>query len=167
MKKNKFISAVASVLLVIIVGVLNQKEQYNNHTNEPVVVKFKKCTDGDTAHFWINGVDETVRFIGIDTPETVNPETSIEPYGKEASDYTCSLIRTGKIELEYDENSQRRDKYGRVLAWVFVDKELLQLNLIKKGYAKLAYLHDDYKYLTQLKQAQETAKTKKLGIWNE
>ena len=54
-------------------------------------VKLTKCTDGDTAHFMIDGQDTTVRFLAIDTPETKKPNTPVQPYGKEASRYTCLL----------------------------------------------------------------------------
>ena len=90
-----------------------------------------KCVDGDTAWFNIDGESTKVRFLYIDTPESTN---QVEPYGKEASDYTqTQLTNAKKIELELNEDGETEDKYGRMLAWVFVDGELLQEKLARAG----------------------------------
>ena len=134
----------------------------NVYANE--VVKSSKCVDGDTIKVIINKEEVTVRMLSIDTPE-IDKE---EYYATEASDYTCKKItKTKKIELEYDPKSDKYDKYQRLLAWVFIDNKLLQEELIEKGYAKVAYLYDDYKYNDILKEKQELASAKNIGIWNE
>ena len=131
-------------------------------------VKFSKCVDGDTIKIIKEEKEYTVRMLAIDTPESVHPTKGIEYYGKEASEYTCNKVTNAKkIELEYDENSDKTDKYDRLLAWVFVDGTLLQKELIEKGYAKIAYLYDDYKYTKELESAQELASVKNIGVWNE
>lgn len=135
---------------------------------ESNIVKLSKCVDGDTARFIIDGKEYSTRFLAIDTPETKHPKKKVEPYGKEASNYTCnSLKKASKIVLEYDSNSTKEDKYGRRLAWVFVDEELLQKKLVNKGYAKVAYLYGDYKYTDELKMIEKSAKSKKLGVWSD
>lgn len=131
-------------------------------------VKFSNCVDGDTFKVLLDNKEYTVRMLAIDTPESVHPTKGIEYYGKEASEYTCNKITNAKkIELEYDDNSDKMDKYDRLLAWVYVDDILLQKDLIENGYAKLAYLYDDYKYTKELEQAQELVSAKNIGIWNE
>ena len=131
-------------------------------------VKFSKCVDGDTIKIIKEEKEYTIRMLAIDTPESVHPTKGIEYYGKEASEYTCNKVTNAKkIELEYDENSDKTDKYDRLLAWVFVDGTLLQKELIEKGYAKIAYLYDDYKYTKELESAQELASVKNIGVWNE
>ena len=130
-------------------------------------VKFSKCVDGDTIKVLLDGKERTVRLLAIDTPESVHPSKGVEFFGKEASDYTCNTVTNAKkIELEYDENSDKEDKYDRLLAWVFIDSELLQDKLIQGGYAEVAYLYGDYKYTNLLKDHQAIVETKKLGIWN-
>ena len=100
-------------------------------------VAFSKCTDGDTAHFKINGKDTTVRFLAINAPEFTKTK---EPYGKEASAYVCDALQSAEtIELEYDDGSDKLDKYGRTLAWVYADGVLLQKELEKE--AKKEKLH--------------------------
>ena len=131
-------------------------------------VKFSKCVDGDTIKVTIDNEEKTVRFLAIDTPESVHPSKGIEYYGKEASNYTCDKVTNAKkIELEYDSNSDKEDKYNRILAWVFVDGSLLQDDLVSNGYAEVAYLYGDYKYTSLLQDHQAVAESKKIGIWNE
>lgn len=132
------------------------------------VVTFNECIDGDTASVILNKEKIKIRFLAIDTPETKHPTIKEEPYGKEASNYTCnSLKKAKKIEIEYDNNSDKLDKYDRHLVWVFVDDELLQENLIEQGLAKVAYLYDNYKYTSKLETEELIAKSKRIGIWNE
>lgn len=139
-----------------------------NVNAEKVAVKFEGCVDGDTIKVMLDDKKTTVRFLAIDTPETVHPTKGEEPYGKEASNYTCDKVKNAKkLELEYDEGSTKTDKYSRALAWVFVDDNLLQKDLISLGYAKVAYLYGDYKYTDELKEIEKTAKSKKLGVWSE
>lgn len=138
-----------------------------NNVYAKELVKFSKCVDGDTIKVIIDNEEYTIRMLSIDTPE-ITKEEKPEYYAKEASDYTCKKItKAKKIELEYDPKSDKFDKYQRLLAWVFVDSKLLQEELIEKGYAKVAYLYDDYKYNDILKEKQELASAKNIGIWNE
>ena len=126
-------------------------------------VKLTKCVDGDTAWFNIDGVDTKVRFLAIDTPESTN---EIEYYGKESSEFTCNSLKNAKtITLEYENN--KKDKYDRTLAWIFVDDKLLQSEIIKNGYGEVKYIYDDYKYTDILYENQKYAQKNKLGMWQE
>ena len=132
------------------------------------VVKYADCVDGDTIKVLIKDKEVTVRLLAIDTPESVKPDTDVAYYGKEASEYTCKRIKKAKkILLEYDSKSDKVDKFDRVLAWVFLDGKLLQSDLVENGYAKVAYLYDEYKYANLLKEKQELAVAKGIGIWND
>ena len=131
-------------------------------------VKFSKCVDGDTIKVLIKDKEYTVRMLAIDTPESVHPKKREEYYGKEARDYTCVKVKNAnKLELEYDIMSDKKDKYNRILAYVFVDGYLLEDLLVTNGYAEVAYLYDDYKYADLLKDKESVAKVKGIGIWNE
>lgn len=130
-------------------------------------VSFSKCIDGDTAKFFINNEEKTVRFLAINTPEVESNLKKSEPYGKEASDFTCkSLKKAKKITLEYDSNSEKEDKYGRILAFVYVDDILLESKLIENGYAKVDYIYGDYAHVDKLKEIEKIAQDKKIGIWS-
>ena len=140
----------------------------NNSNTTKIEVKYSKSVDGDTAKFELDGKEITVRFLGIDTPETVHPTKGEEPYGKEASNYTKGKLENAhKIEIEYDENASETDKYERPLVWVWVDDTLLQEELISNGLARTYMLQDNYKYAWMLQENEEKAKEEKVGIWSE
>jgi len=127
------------------------------------IVTLVRCVDGDTAVFLIDGIEESVRFLAIDTPELGE-----DYYSEEAAEFTCEELESAKeIVLEYDDNSDLRDKYNRLLAHVFVDDVLLQEKLVLDGYAKVAYLYGEYKYTSQLQLSEEIAKVNGRGIWQE
>lgn len=153
------------------VSVSNEVDEpscYADIPNEKVEVTFNKCVDGDTIKVNMDGEVKTVRFLAIDTPESVHPEKKVEAFGKEASDYTCNLVKNAKkLYLEYDKNSDKEDKYGRQLAFVYADEKMVQKELIRVGYAKVAYLYADYTYTDELKKIEKQAKENKLGIWSD
>ncbi len=129
-------------------------------------VTLAQCVDGDTARFIYKGEEIKVRFLAIDTPEVKHPKKDAEAYGKEASLYTCKRLKEGKIYIEFDEESDKLDKYNRYLAWIYVDDSLLQKELVSKGLAKVAYLYGDYSYTDILKKEEVKAKNNKIGIWS-
>lgn len=136
--------------------------------SDSIKVTFDSCVDGDTAKFNYNDEVIKVRFLAIDTPETKHPKKGVENYGKEASNFTCNEITNAtNIVLEFDEESDEKDKYDRYLAWVFIDEELLQTKLVENGYAKVAYLYGDYKYTSVLQEKENIAKERKLGLWSD
>jgi micrococcal nuclease len=123
-------------------------------------VKLSKCIDGDTANFTKVG---TTRFLYIDTPESTK---TVEPYGKEASAFTCNLLKKAKtIQLQYD--GPKKDKYNRTLAWVWIDGKLIQKEIIKKGYVEKFYDYGTYSYETDLRNLQATAQKQRVGIWSK
>lgn len=129
-------------------------------------VTLDSCIDGDTARFVIKGEVRTVRFLSINAPEIAHDEVVAEPYGYEASDFTCNMLTNAStIKLQYDSKSDKEDKYGRVLAWVFVDDELLQEKLVSEGFAEVRYVYDDYMFSSKLKEFEKKAKDNKKGMW--
>ena len=140
----------------------------SNLKNEKIEIKYSESVDGDTAKFKLNGEIITVRLLGIDTPETVHPSLGEQLYGKEASNYTKEKLQNAnKIELEYDSKSSKTDKYGRHLAWIWVDDSLLQEELIREGLAQTYMLQDNYTYAWLLQEKQEEAKEEKVGMWSD
>jgi len=137
-------------------------------------VVFNKKVDGDTVDFIIDGQIERVRFLGINTPETVAPTKPVESYGREASEFTKRALenaRNIRLEFEYgddifSESSKNRDRYGRLLAWVFVDDVLLQEELIKNGLAHPFMVTNSQKYAGRLQRAEEYAKEMQAGVWS-
>ena len=127
-------------------------------------VKLDKCIDGDTAAFIYKGESVKFRFLSINTPEST---TKKEEYGEEASEFTCNELKNAnKIQIEFEENSDKKDKYDRYLAYIFVDGELLQEKLLYNGLAELKYDKSNYKYEERLTQAENHAKENFLGIYS-
>ena len=123
-------------------------------------VTYSYDLDGDSAVFIIEEVETECRFLGIDTPEK---DTEM---GIEAAAYTKNALRNAKeIVLELDPASDKYDKYGRYLAWVWLDGELLQYKLVEEGYAEIKYIYGNYKYMDKLYSLQNEAKANKKGIW--
>lgn len=123
-----------------------------------------KCVDGDTTHLKVGNEVLKVRYLAIDTPEYTKEK---EPYGKEASECVCKLLsEADKIELEYDDGSEKTDKYGRTLAWVYADDRLVQMELVQQGLAEVKYIYGDYAYTDNLQKAQKAAQADKLNIWS-
>ena len=138
------------------------------YAEEKITVKFDSCVDGDTANVILNDEKIKIRFLAIDTPETKHPTIGAQPFGKEASEYTCTRLKNAKkIEIEYDPNSDNTDKYDRHLVWIWVDNFLLQDEIIKEGLAEVAYLYGNYKYTGTLENHQTIAKVNKVGMWQD
>ena len=158
-KLNKITISITLILLVCSTVILAR--------NDKITVTYSSPVDGDTAKFVIDQKITTVRFLGIDTPETVHPTKKVEPYGPEASEFTKnSLENATKIVLEYDDTAQEQDKYGRPLVWVWIDDVLLQEQLIQNGLAQTYMLPKKSKYTNILNAAQEEAKAEKIGKWS-
>ncbi|EGO6085494.1 thermonuclease family protein [Enterococcus faecalis] len=128
---------------------------------------FVRHVDGDTTVLKIEGKEHKVRFLLIDTPETVKPNTKVQPYGLESSKRTKELLSTAsEITFEYD-SGNKTDRYERVLGYIFVDGTLLQKTLVSEGLARVAYVKEpNTKYLLELEEEQEKAKNESLGIWS-
>ena len=129
-------------------------------------VKLDWCVDGDTAYFTKDTLKLKVRFLGIDAPELEGENNEVEPYAKEAANKACTLLENAKsIKLEY-ETSEKEDKYGRILAWVWVDNVLLQQELVYEGLVDVKYLYQEYLYTDELIKTLNYAKANKKGIWS-
>ena len=115
----------------------------------------EEVRDGDTIVLE-NG--EVVRYIGIDTPERDDPF-----YG-EATEANQEMLKRGRITLEYDQD--RRDRYGRLLAYVWVDTLLLNAELIRKGLASVYLFSPNLKYRERFISVQREARQKSVGIWS-
>jgi micrococcal nuclease len=122
--------------------------------------------DGDTVDVVIDGHDERVRLIGVDTPESVHPNVAPECFGAEASAYLRELLPEGTaVRLERD--AEARDRYGRLLAYVYRvgDGLLVNLALIEAGYGDAVTFGDNEALLDLFRIAEVRARTAGLGLW--
>jgi len=156
--KKALILGVFSIVAVVLLA--SAKDTY----------KVLRSIDGDTIEIEYKGKAAKVRLIGVDTPETVHPNKPVERYGKEASAFTAKLVEGKSVRIEFDqanEASQNRDKYGRLLAYVYLpDDTLLNDRIIRDGYghAYTKYPFDPEK-LDQFRAAEKEARENKRGMW--
>lgn len=164
-QKRKLSKSWIGIVIILAIAGYNLFQQYKPiPSGERFEVTLQRVVDGDTAWFDVNGESTKVRFLYIDTPESTK---EIQPYGKEASNYTKEqLTKATKIELELNVDGDRTDKYDRLLAWVFIDGELLQEKLASQGLVKKFYDYGyDYTYKNDIIKADKEAQDNKRGIY--
>jgi micrococcal nuclease len=123
-----------------------------------------RVVDGDTVHVSFGGRDVTIRFIGVDTPETVAPGLPIECYGPEASRFTTRQLSGRRVRLEFD--VERIDPYGRTLAYVWMpDGSMFNETLVRRGFAMVATYPPDTRYVPRFEAAERAAKAADRGLW--
>ena len=171
--QKKLLRIVSSVLIAVAIIFLQQQgilpgsdtiDQAieNNTPGEYRVVKFD---DGDTIAVDMQGKTETIRFIGVDTPETHDPRKPVQCYGKAASAFTKQAIGSGRVRLEADPKSGNRDRYDRLLRFVYLpDGTLLNYELVKEGYG-FAITGFPHTKMDTFVNAETEAKSRSRGLW--
>lgn len=124
-----------------------------------------RVVDGDTIKVTLDGEAETVRYIGIDTPETKKPNTPVQCYGPAASERNKQLISHRTVRLSFDR--ERRDHFGRLLAYVYRTSDSLFVNraLVRDGFARTLVFPPNTAHASEFDQLQSRAKTAKKGLW--
>lgn len=148
--------------LTSLVGSGNESDlQKPEATNTATIVR---VVDGDTVLVNTGGEEVKVRLIGVNTPETVDPNSPVEAYGKEASDFTKARLTEGlSVELEYD--VQQLDQYGRHLAYLWVDGEMFNATLVREGYAQVATYPPNVRYQEVFINEEANAREENKGLW--
>lgn len=135
--------------------------------SQPGLYQVTHVDDGDTIAVAQGGITETVRFIGMDTPEVKDPRKPIQCYGAEASAKTKSLLSGKKVRLDPDPLGDNRDKYHRLLRYVYLpDGTFVNETLVKQGYA-FAYVIFPFSKLDQFKADEQAAQAAKVGLWGK
>lgn len=165
-QKKKIINLVLS-LFVLLAGTLIARRA---EVQAPIALqagtyRVSKFDDGDTISVDMNGKDEKVRFIGVDTPETHDPRKAVQCFGEAAADFTKNLIGNNPVRLEADPTNTNRDRYNRLLRYVYLpDGTLVNGEIIKQGYG-FAYLSFPVQKLEEFKQYQKEAREANRGLW--
>ena len=150
-------------------GVIGESLLANEEIRKSPTYQVLKVLDGDTIHISYNGKDEKVRFIGLDTPETKDPRKPIQCFGREATAKMTEFAENKKVRLEFDKTQGERDKYGRLLAFVYSeDNKNLAYEMIRQGYGnEYTYNSNPYKYQNEFKEAARKAREENKGLWAE
>jgi micrococcal nuclease len=122
-----------------------------------------RVIDGDTVEADLQGRTVDVRLIGVDTPETVHPSEPVGCYGPAASDFVTRQLEGRRVQLEFD--VERRDQYGRTLAYIWKDGKLFNRVLVERGFAEVTLYPPDDKYEGRLRAAEDRAKRADNGAW--
>lgn len=134
--------------------------------DESKLISVIKVVDGDTISVDIDGKKETIRMIGIDTPEVVDQRKPVQCFGREASEKAKELLAGKRVFLESDPTQGDRDKYGRLLRFVFLeDSTNFGKLMISEGYAHEYTYKIPYKYMEEFKEAERESREAKRGLW--
>ncbi|MCX6766852.1 MAG: thermonuclease family protein [Candidatus Moranbacteria bacterium] len=136
--------------------------------DESGLYKVQRVIDGDTISVSINGKNETLRLIGMDTPETVDPRKPVQCFGREASTKAKEILTGKMVRLESDSTQSNRDKYQRLLRYVFLeDGTFFNKLMIGDGYAhEYTYQSNPYKYQAEFIKAEKQARENNRGLWS-
>ncbi len=171
--KKKHKKLLLSILLGIIISILGYQINDKGVLEKipapvpPGMYRVISVEDGDTITIDMNGTEERVRFIGVDTPETQDPRKPVQCFGKTASLFTKQLIGSNNVRLELDPLSSNRDRYNRLLRYIYLpDNTLVQSEIIKQGYG-FAYTSFPFTKSEEFRSLQTEAREQNRGLWNE
>lgn len=168
-KKNNIIKSAALVVVIAIAAIyfpeLFAEEEETPSRSGLIPVELVKTIDGDTIKIKYEGKEQNVRYLLIDTPETNHAQLGKQPFGQQAKDRNTELMNSGKLEIEFD-IGERVDKYGRLLAYIYIDGVSIQEKLLEEGLARVGYVYPpNTRHLDAFEKAQKKAKKEGIGIW--
>lgn len=168
---RKSLASILATLIASILIIVGQRygwfESINKtvQTVQPGLYRVLEFADGDTVVVDMNGTKETIRFIGVDTPETHDPRKTVQCFGYAAADFTKNLIGKNNVRLEADPLNTNRDRYNRLLRYVYLpDGTLVNLEIIKQGYG-FAYTSFPFTKAEEFSAAQKEARESNRGLW--
>ncbi|MDO8486216.1 MAG: thermonuclease family protein [Candidatus Staskawiczbacteria bacterium] len=171
-----FLIILALILISVSFAIYFFKFRISEETKAPAaevreiisgIYQITKVIDGDTIEVKIKDKQELVRLIGINTPEVDSPYTKEECFGPEASDYAKKLLDKKEVYLIPDKQSSDRDKYNRLLRYVFLpDGLFVNAEILKNGFA-YNYIYEPFEFMKQFDFWEKEAKKNKIGLWVE
>lgn len=168
-RQKQLITALVLLALAVLGGAqtdLLDKGADRAQQNQPGLYGVEEVSDGDTVIVNMNGRREIVRMIGVDTPETVHPERPVECYGEAATKYSRKLLENKNVRLEADPLDTNRDRYDRLLRYVYLpDGTLAAANLIREGYG-FSYTLFPFEKQAEFDAYEQQAKAAGKGLWS-
>jgi len=127
------------------------------------VASVTRVVDGDTVEVRLDGQEEDVRYIGVDTPETVKPDTPVQCFGPQASAFNHRLVEGRRVRLVF--GVERRDVYGRLLAYVYLGRRFVNAELLRRGLARTLTIPPNDRYAERFKRLEVAAARSGRGLW--
>ena len=140
------------------------REQAPAGDAEEVVATVTRVVDGDTVEVSLDGAIDDVRYIGVDTPESVAPGQPVECFGHRASEFNRTLVEGERVRLVFDE--ERRDRYGRLLAYVYVGPLFVNAELVRRGYARTLAISPNTSRAAMFERLARQAGSDGRGLWS-
>lgn len=155
---------IGSAILLIGVALLLVRP-WDGEPNLPATAEavVTRVVDGDTFEARIDGAVEDVRLIGVDTPETVKPGAPVECFGPRASRFAHRLLEGRRVALRF--GVERRDRYGRLLAYVRLDGQLVNAILLRRGLARTLTIPPNDRLAPRFERIERTAARAGRGLW--
>ena len=125
--------------------------------------KVVRVVDGDTIAVMIDGREEDVRYIGVDTPESVAPNRPVECFGKRAADFNQDLVAGKRVRLVFD--AERRDRYGRLLSYVYAGEVFVNAELVRRGFATTLTIPPNDTFADRFAGLERAAGRAGRGLW--
>ena len=168
MRKKKLVVALGGVFLCLVIWFWVTRSSGEPKIDEHRYYKVAYVVDGDTFAANIDGRVITVRMLGINTPETVDPRKPVECYGPEASNETKALLNGHLVRFAINPNRELKDRYGRYLLYVYRDDGLfVNEDLIKKGFAREYTYGKPYSMQAEFRSVEMLAKKSVVGLWTK
>jgi micrococcal nuclease len=155
----------SAVLLVLAALVLLRPWEGLWRDDQPAsaMAYITRVVDGDTVEARLDGREEDVRYIGVDTPETVKPGTPVQCFGPQASRFNHALVEHRRVRLVF--GAERRDVYGRLLAYVYLGDRFVNAELVRRGLARTLTIPPNDRYANRLKRLEMAAARAGRGLW--
>jgi micrococcal nuclease len=151
------------IALLLLLGVLSSCG--NSNISQPDLATIVSVVDGDTIVLSVQNQTETVRLLGIDTPETVHPTRPIECFGPEASAFTKATLEKGSV-VKLVRDVEPRDRYQRLLVYLFLtDGTLFNQSLIDRGLARTLSIEPNTAFASQFASHESSARNRRVGLW--
>jgi micrococcal nuclease len=156
---------IGSLALLVVVALLILRPWEGGRDEGPAeaVAVVTRVVDGDTVEARIGGEVEDVRYIGVDTPETVKPGEPVQCFGPRASAFNHHLVEGRRVRLVF--GAERRDTYGRLLAYVYLGRRFVNASLVRRGLARTLTIPPNDRFAPLLRRLELSAARAGRGLW--
>lgn len=164
---KRTLSLLLGLVLLVVSPLIAKYAPQNSvaQTAQPGTYRVASFADGDTITIDMDGTEEKVRFIGVDTPETHDPRKPVQCYGEAAAAFTRKLIGNSRVKLEADPENTNRDRYNRLLRYVYLpDGTFVNAEIIRQGYG-FAYTSFPFTRANEFRALEQQARASNTGLW--